>query len=117
MKRPEDVELAPGYSVGRYREMEAARDRGGIAVLIKSRFTDRYLAPMLARGGTKHGFSNMAIGCLMLEALESFRRGWPDTRNRSEQAFCSFFDRHQRFASFRGFASRFYRDVRCGILH
>jgi hypothetical protein len=59
----------------------------------------------------------MAIGCLMLEALESFRQGLPDTKHASKAAFCSFFDHHAEFAVFRGHAERFWLDVRCGILH
>jgi hypothetical protein len=55
----------------------------------------------------------------MVEALQSFRRGWPDTSRKGdgEHAFCSFFDEHESFASFRGHARDFYKGVRCGILH
>lgn len=59
----------------------------------------------------------------MIEALESFRRGWQDTRGRqgtiskSESAFCSFFDAHESFAPFRDHAHEFYVGVRCGVLH
>ena len=117
MKKPDDVELARGYTVARYRRLEAAKDKKEIARLLNRRFTERYLAPMLAKQNVKHGFSVMAIACLMVEALESFRQGWSDTKNHSKAAFCSFFDAHVQFASFRGHAERFYYDVRCGILH
>ncbi len=53
----------------------------------------------------------------MVEAVESFRQGWLDTKDRSKAAFCSFFDAHNQFAPFRGHAERFYYEVRCGILH
>jgi hypothetical protein len=117
MTRPTDVELARGYTVARYRTLEAARDRRRIADLVRRRFTDRYLAPMLAPQRVTHGFARMAIGCLMVEALESFRQGWPNSRDKSRTAFCGFFDAHSEFAAFRGHAERFYKDVRCGILH
>lgn len=117
MKKTDDVELARGYTVARYRRLEAAKDKKEIARLLSRRFTERYLAPMLAKRNVKHGFSTMAIACLMVEALESFRQGWSDTKNRSKAAFCSFFDAHVQFASFRGHAEQFYYDVRCGILH
>src|SRR3990172_5336187 len=118
MKRPKkDVELARGYSVARYRRLEAAKNKQEIARLISRRVTERYLAPTLAKQNLKHGFSSMAIGCLMVEAVESFRQGWLDTKDRSKAAFCSFFDAHDQFAPFRGHAERFYYDVRCGILH
>lgn len=34
----------------------------------------------------------MAVACLMIEALESFYQGWPDTNGRSKDAFCKFAD-------------------------
>ncbi|MGB9067360.1 MAG: hypothetical protein WCC21_02215 [Candidatus Acidiferrales bacterium] len=117
MRKAEGAQLARGYSVERYRRLEAAVDKNEIANLLSRRFTERYLAPSLARHNVKHGFTTMAVGCLMLEALESFRQGWPDTKNRSKEAFCSFFDGHDEFSPFRGHGERFYYDVRCGILH
>ena len=57
----------------------------------------------------------MASACLMIESLEAFWWGWPDTRGKSEEAFDGFFDREESFNSFREF--NFYRDIRCGILH
>jgi hypothetical protein len=61
----------------------------------------------------------MAVACLMIEALESFRQGWPDTsfRGAGKMAFSSFFNAHDLFAPFRGHAHDFYKGVRCGILH
>jgi len=117
MKRPDDVELARGFTVARYRALEAARDQRQIALLISRRFTERFLAPTLSPRNIKHGFSSMAVACLMVEALESFQQGWPDTRYKSKAAFRSFFDGHLEFADFRGHGERFWRDVRCGILH
>jgi hypothetical protein len=112
-----DVELARGVTLSQYRGLEAARDRKAIAGLIRNRFSQRYLAPVLARGNVKHGFATMAIGCLMVEALESFRQGWPDTRGKSKLAFSLFFASHGEFAAFRSCAAIFWTDVRCGILH
>lgn len=117
MKRPDNVELARGYTVARYRDLEAAQDKRRIAMLISTRFTERYLAPTLSPCNVKHGFTSMAVACLMVEALESFRQGWPDSRYRSKHAFCSFFDAHAEFAVFRGHAEQFWNNVRCGILH
>jgi hypothetical protein len=59
----------------------------------------------------------MAVSCLMVEALESFWRGWPNTRGKSELAFRSFFQRTPAFAVFLGHGPQFYEHVRCGILH
>jgi len=110
--------LASGYTVRRYSEMVQSQDRAGIADLIRKRFVERYLNPILDNP-ERHGFAMLAICCLMVETLESFRQGWEDTseRGRSEAAFCSFFQAHNEFRDLRPVAHDFYRAVRCGILH
>lgn len=113
----DDIELARAYSVVRYRSLEAKRDKREIARLILRRFTDRYVAPVLARGNVKHGFATMAIACLMIEALESFRQGWSESKGRSKMAFRAFLEAHEDFAELRNHAEEFYFNVRCGILH
>lgn len=114
------VELATKFTVGDYLDAVAhdPPDRSKIAEGIHRRFLERYLEPV-SSSSSRHGFTMMAVACLMIEALESFRRGWPDTSRRgaAELAFCSFFDAHDSFASFRGHAHEFYKGVRCGILH
>jgi hypothetical protein len=114
-----NVELASGFTVGDYLDARNAQDRNVIAEGIHRRFTERYLEPVSGSATKRHGFTMMAIACLMIEALESFRRGWVDTgkRGQSEQAFCSFFDAESVFAPFRGHVRDFYKGVRCGILH
>ncbi len=103
----------------RYAEMHGNKDRSGIAGLIRRRFEERYLDPILDNNPKRHGFAMLAICCLMVEALESFRNGWRDTseRGRSEAAFCGFFQAHDEFRELRPVAHDFYRAVRCGILH
>jgi hypothetical protein len=61
----------------------------------------------------------MAVSCLMIEALECFRQGWIDTKERGKgaQAFRLFFDTAEPLKEFRGYAPAFYTHVRCGILH
>jgi hypothetical protein len=112
-----DAELASKYKVSDYWRDVDVKNRDGIANAIHRCFLERYLHPI--SGSSTHGFTKLAVGCLMIEALESFRRGWPDTskRGHGEHAFCSFFDAHDQFAAFRGHARDFYVGVRCGILH
>jgi hypothetical protein len=111
-----DPELASSYKISDYRRDEQGRNSNGIADAVHRRFQERYLIPISPP--SVHGFTKMAVACLMIEALESFRRGWLDTRGaKSEHAFCSFFDAHQQFAPLRGHARDFYKGVRCGILH
>jgi hypothetical protein len=79
--------------------------------------SERYIEPMRVDRAKKNGFTIMAVSCLLIETLESFIQGWPDTKNKSQLAFCNFFDRNIGFALFHGEAQNFYKHVRCGILH
>lgn len=119
MKAPhpdcESTEIASRFTVRQYQDAVAAKDRDTIAEAIRRRFTERYIDP--AMGTPKHGFTIMAISCLLLEAFESFLRGWKKSAGHSERLFVEFLDREASFAAFRGKGSDFYKNVRCGILH
>jgi hypothetical protein len=110
------VLLSSSTTIRRYKELEAEKEQVLIANFIHDRFQERYVEPALS-ACPQSGFTLMAINCLMIEALVSFRRGWPNTRNLSEAAFCFFFDLEEEFSEFRGHAHDFYVHVRCGILH
>ena len=63
----------------RYREMETAKNRTGIADFIRERLTERFIDPVDSTPREqKHGFTTMALSCLLVETLESFWHGWPD---------------------------------------
>ena len=114
---PESTRLAGETTIRQYREMVQLQNRAGIADLIRKRFEERYLNPVLD-STSRHGFTVLAVCCLMVEALESFRQGWPDSEGkRSEVAFCGFFQAHDEFRDLRPVAHEFYRAVRCAILH
>lgn len=113
---PEDTELASGTTIRHYRMLRQNGDTARIAGLIEQRLTERYFVPTIWSDNS-HGFAIMAIACLMLESLESFRRGLSDSHRQSEALFCAFFQRENKFALFRPKAHEFYRHVRCGILH
>lgn len=112
-----DTLLSSTVTIADYRAMEKSRNIGRIADFVKQRFEERYMRPMEVDTRTKNGFTIMAVSCLMIEALESFYQGWPNTKNKSELAFCKFFDRNVNFLFIRGYAGEFYKNVRCGILH
>lgn len=67
----------------------------------------------------KNGFSIMANCCLLIETLEAFYRGWENTNNKSELAFLKFFTRDKNFTEFsiKDIPTKFYKNIRCGILH
>jgi hypothetical protein len=112
-----DTLLSNNVTVSDYLQMENEKNREKIIEFTRSRFTERYITPLRCDPELKHGFCTMAICCLMIETLESFWRGWDNSRNQSELAFCSFFDRTQNLNAFDGYVTDFYRNVRCGILH
>jgi hypothetical protein len=105
-----------------YSRMLKSRDRAGIAELIRLRFSERYLDPVDPKldNPNTHGFAMLAIYCLMVEALESFRNGWKGTqgiKGGSEAAFRSFFQVHDEFKDLSPVAAKFFKHIRCGILH
>ena len=83
---------------------------------MRERFTERYVIPIEAAGSEKHGFCTMAICCLMVEALESFKNGWASSKGKSKKAFEKFFQRVPELKVFSD-AIDFWESVRCGILH
>ncbi len=113
----DEILLSSSVTVAQYRQFETDENREKIADFIMERFTERYITPLRGNRDRKHGFCTMAICCLMIEALESFWRGWDHSNGKSESAFCFFFDRSSNLSVFRGYASDFYKHVRCGILH
>jgi len=116
----QQTRLSRNVTIAQYRALEKAQDRPKIAKFVHDRFAERYVVPLERVAlASKHGFCVMAISCLMIEALESFRQGWPDTKNKSEQAFRIFFSRpqNQALAVFSDHAEGFYKNIRCGIHH
>jgi hypothetical protein len=98
---PELTELSTGFTVRDYKSARNSQDRKRIAEGIHLRFTERYIKPAAAPKH-KHGFTIMAISCLMIEAFESFRQGWESSDGKSKAAFCYFFDENDQFSGFRG---------------
>lgn len=89
-----------------------------IADFIYDRFYERYIRPIESLDKKdKNGFSIMAVSCLMIESLISFKNGWEDTKNKSEKAFRLFLTTEPEFVAFKELSKPFYANVRCGILH
>lgn len=114
----DDIKLSSSVTIGKYKELENEQNREKISDFIMERFSERYILPLESIDKKKkNGFCIMAVCCLMIETLESFRQGWSDSNNKSKEAFCYFFDGNEPFKDFRGFVAEFYKHVRCGILH
>lgn len=97
--------------------MEAASDRAGISRFIVQRFDERYFEPTLT-APKRHGFTLLAIGCLVIETLECFYQGLGDSNRASRRCFRQFLTRPTGLEAFgHGPKDWFYDQVRCGILH
>jgi hypothetical protein len=115
---PKQTELASNFTVANYESAVKVQDRNNIADALHRRFSERYIEPVTPSDGKNvHGFTMMAVSCLMIESLESFSRGWANSDGKSELAFCHFFASHGEFKCFRDPSVKFYKNVRCGILH
>lgn len=117
-----------------YEGWNARPDKGWTEkpAFIRRRLYERYVDPVRALNlhpdtkAKKNGFSIMALSCLLIETLVSFWRGWGTTeprrdatgrhiKSKSGTAFKLFFRTQPRFQPFR--STKFYKHVRCGILH
>lgn len=111
-----NTKLSSSITVGDYRKLLEQNDKKAISAFICERFDERYFNPIL-NSSNKHGFSMLAIGCLVLETLESFYQGKGDTKNASKKMFKDFFARNTEFKVFESADDWFYQKIRCGILH
>jgi hypothetical protein len=112
----EETKLTTRITVRQYREFKASQDQDKIADLINYRFIERYIEPF-KNNRSKHGFSMMAVSCLMIEALFCFRQGRKKTGEKGCDVFERFFASSAYLKDFVGFGGEFYSNVRCGILH
>jgi hypothetical protein len=130
MPKPNETELSSNWTVEKYKnaiiQLAATQPpndndiKNDIATFVVERFTERYITPInVAVKDQKHGFCTMAISCLMIETLQCFWVGWPDTNKprSGKEAFVNFISRTPELAVFNTFAIDFYTNVRCGILH
>ena len=89
--------------------------------IVRGRIEGRYLDPirtLIQADVNKNGFAAMALCCLLIETLLQFREGFPQTPDRQNRQWYSNFLQTQLGHIFnRQMADRFYKDIRCGVLH
>ena len=134
--------LATGYPLREYRRLVAAEDRKGLARFLKHRFEERYVTPMSGPGVA--AFPKAGLSCMLLEALECFRKGEGLTpEGQSRAYFTASLGSHKPFTKLAKYEKTHYVDflarravarkqnlpdrsvpdytiysgVRCGILH
>lgn len=112
----QEAKLSSRHNISDYFRMEKQQNRQGIVALIRLRLTERYVDPV-EYSTAKHGFASMALACLLIETIQSFREGLGDTKGRSKEMFLIFLKHEPGFAIFANIADSFFKDVRCGLLH
>jgi len=113
-----ETRLSKSVTVDKYKQLEEQEDKQAIAAFIVERFDERYFNPVM-NSSSKHGFTMMAVGCLVIETLESFYHGWHDSSKK--YPFDKFFERQhaegKSLGVFAGDAIKFHQNIRNGILH
>ncbi|MFT3736994.1 MAG: hypothetical protein QM776_18610 [Rhodocyclaceae bacterium] len=112
----DSTKLSLSITVAQYKQLEASNDRQAIGQFFVERFDERYFLP-IENSSSKHGFTVLAVACLVIESLESFYQGRSDTKSASTQMFRDFLARDTALNVLGGGSDWFYKDIRCGILH
>lgn len=125
------MNIAPGIDSDEWIALKLTPDGGDWDKAIKifeERINSRYIEPvdLLIENDNdrtpvnrRYGFSIMAIDCLLVETLQSFREGKINTKGVSKQVFVNFLTQSNEFRNHFDVkeAEQFYDDFRCGILH
>lgn len=110
--------LTNTITVGQLRtwmDRKSDHSKTEIVKLIGHRFENRYLKHVKS---IDSGFLIMAVCCFVIETLQSFREGEPDTEGIGKRMFKNFFKGDEEFfPGFHEISKDFYRSIRCGILH
>lgn len=90
--------------------------------IFEDRIKGRYLNIIqeIIDKGNSHidGFCVMALNCLLIETLLQFKKGWKTTKGCNKEAYSNFLYKEFRYIfPEKSLAERFYKDIRCGILH
>ncbi|HIC8861879.1 TPA: hypothetical protein ACW7Y0_002886 [Aeromonas hydrophila] len=110
------VELSSSFSSEDWQELKDTQDKAQIITVLRHRYSERYFEPF-KKNESKHGFSMMAISCLVIESLISLKHGWKRTRRAGGIIFEEFFSTSHHLTDFTGLGANFYQHIRCGILH
>jgi hypothetical protein len=118
MKNYHDFQLTSNITVGQLNEWLSSQSddsKENMLKFIHHRFNNRYVKHLKQ---IDSGFLKMAVSCLMIETIESFRQGKKDTKGKSAKMFEDFFRTEKAiFPGFEEIHSDFYTSIRCGILH
>lgn len=126
------MDIAPNFSDGDWKklDLENSEDDWQKAIdVFKQRLFARYVDPVdvlieaekeVTPKNKRFGFTTLAIDLLLMETLQAFKEGLPDTNGQSTRVFKNFLKESPRFSPY--FTTEperhaFYTQFRCGILH
>ena len=119
--------ISPGVTDEDYKrlnlENNQSNDWNRVIDIFKTRITSRYLEPVdllikkdndrIAKD-RRYGFTILAIDCLLIETLQSFREGLTDTNGKSKDMFVNFLTQRESFKDFfRKYQKDFKKLYRC----
>ncbi len=104
----DSTKISSSVTVKQYRAYRDDGNRSAIADLIYERFYERYLEPFKGNPA-KHGFSMMASGCLMTEALYCYKKGRKQAGEAGGTAFDNYFEESPALNVFHGYGNLFYK--------
>lgn len=109
--------LAPGSSVARYDDLldGDCPNRTELAKMVQRRCEARFIEPVTCGGRVRGGFAALALCCLAIQALQSFRSGEPASNTAS--AIRRFIRDNKEFSSLRGREHNFYINIRNALHH
>ena len=110
------VELSLAVSSEDWAGFKDNKDKTSILTFLRHRYEERYFEPFKCNS-SKHGFSMMAVSCLMIESFVSLEKGWKKTKGPGGEVFEMFFSNSKFLQDFVGIGDEFYKNIRCGILH
>ncbi len=111
----EKTKLSRNCTLGQYLGYKINQNKVEIIGLFLDRFSERYVNPFKGNRN-KHGFSMMAISCLMIENFYCFQQGYDKTPSgKGNVIFNDFFKNSCNLTPFAEI--NFYRNIRCGLLH
>lgn len=127
------TELASNFTVGRYRELRSnlplegvGASWGEVVCAVRRRISEQFLIPIRelerydkrAELPFRPGFAILALDCLLIDTIQSFREGRVSTGEVSPAQTFKQFLSSPRFADFSGSdRGEFFNYVRNGILH
>ena len=125
MEHMGDLYISPNYSKDEYNNLKltlnsSKNDWDKAIDMFSDRIYRRYIEQInvLLNNPKVNGFVIMAINCLLIETMLQFREGLDQSpRNQCRDKYSDFLVDNFPETFCKKAAERFYRDVRCGILH